>query len=42
MLRTVRKGLAMALTGFSYLMAGVFIAGLIFTVVGTSQAMMGL
>lgn len=32
----------MALTGFSYLMAGVFVAGLIYTVVGAAQAMMGL
>jgi len=42
MLSRLRKGLSLALTGVSYLMAGAFLAGLIFTIFGTAQAMIDL
>jgi len=39
MLSGLRHGVSLVLTALSYLMAGAFLIGLVFTVIETSQAM---
>lgn len=39
MLSGLKRGVSLALTGLSYVMAGAFLIGLVFTVIETSQAM---
>jgi hypothetical protein len=37
----LKRGVSLSLTGLSYLMAAAFLVGLVFTVIETSQAMIG-